>query len=66
MASQVRNVTDLVNSDQGFRLKGWFKPAVAENGVTQETFSIHACYLAINGSMTDEQKLQMYKNGKSW
>ena len=57
-------MTDLVNAHQGFRLKGWFKPSVAENGVTQETFSVHVCYLALNGTMTDDQKNLMNKNGK--
>ena len=37
---QVRNVANLVNAEQGFRLKGWFKPGVTENGVTKETSSL--------------------------
>ena len=57
----MRNVTDLVNAQQGFRLKGWFKPAVAENSFTQETFSIHICYLAPKGTMTEE--MEIYENG---
>ena len=60
---QVRNLTALVNESQGFRLKGWFKPAVIETGVTQELFSIHVSYLGPNGSLTDTQKDSVYKDG---
>ena len=63
---QVLNVANLVNNEQGFRLKGWFKPAVTDNGVTQETFSLHVCSLAPNGQLTEEEKRQMYRDGNKF
>lgn len=45
-------------------MKGWFKPAVTENGVTQETFSLHVCYMAANEELTADQKKAIYKDGK--
>ena len=58
----MRQLTELVNKSQGFRIKGWFKPAVADNGVTQEIFSLHACFLAPAGPLTEEQLLAVYSN----
>ena len=58
----MRQLTELVNNSQGFRIKGWFKPAIAENGITQETFSLHACFLAPNGPLTEEQLHAVYSN----
>ena len=58
----MRQLTELVNNSQGFRIKGWFKPAVADNGVTQETFSLHACFLAPGGPLTEEQLHAVYSN----
>ena len=52
-----------VNQLQGFRIKGWFKPAVTENGITQETFSLHVCYLCPNSPLTEIQKEKVYKEG---
>ena len=52
-----------INQLQGFRVKGWFKPAVTENGITQETFSLHVCYLCPNSPLTEIQKEKVYKEG---
>ena len=54
-----------INQLQGFRIKGWFKPAVTENGITQETFSLHVCYLCPNSPLTDIEKEKVYKEGTS-
>ena len=59
----MRNLAALVNAKQGFRMKGWFKPAVTENGITQETFSLHVCYLAPNGPLLPSQRAALYKDG---
>ena len=53
---QVRNLVASVNGEQGFRIKGWFKPAATEDGVTDEIFSIHVCSFSPVRPLTDEQK----------
>ena len=62
----MRQLTELVNNSQGFQIKGWFKPAVTDNGVTQETFSVHACFLAPNGPLTEQQLQAVYSNDMFW
>ena len=63
---QVRNLAALVNADERFRVKGWFKPAVVDTGVTQELFWIHVPYLAPNGPLTPTQRDAMYKDGEKF
>ena len=58
---KVRDLVESVNSNQGFRIKGWFKPAITENGVTQEIFTVHACYMAPNEALTPNQRRKMYQ-----
>ena len=44
-----------IDAEQGFRIKGWFKPAVNENDSVAEEFVFHISYLQPNEPLTEEQ-----------
>ena len=50
-------------NEQGFKLKGWFKPVVTEIGVTQDSLSLHVCYLMPSTPLTKKQQKIKYHEG---
>ena len=49
-----------VNAGDGWRVKGWFKPAVSEQDTVAETYAIHICSLAPNNQLTFAQQQHVY------
>ena len=49
-------MVDVINKDQGFRIKGWFKPALTENEVVTEEFVFHVCYFHPDADLSTFQQ----------
>ena len=56
-------MVETINNHQGFRIKGWLKPSLNEEGVTQMDFTLHVCFLQPEGDLTEFQKTLIYMGG---
>ena len=57
----VQDLVREINTGEGFRILGWFKSAVDEEGTAVENKNFHIARLEPEKEMTDEQKAKMYR-----
>ena len=51
----------VINKDQGFRIKGWFEPALTEKDVvTEELFVFHVCYFYPDADLSTFEQASRY------
>ena len=59
--NSVQALVTKINARGGFRVVGWFKPALDEDGTTIEHKRFHVCSLFPEKPLTDEEKLLKYQ-----